>query len=547
MLALEHTLITLLLLVGLINARPRLHPAAWVAVAGGLGLAFIAPAWPLPLAWDVLAAAAIPLLLWQAARQLAGSVWPARAREAILYLVTAAAIAGVLGLPSALPPAGAVLFGLLAASMVWRGGDESGRPGALGLIGPLALAFLLTEIAPAVEAPGRYLLGLLGGAGVGCLAAYGSAQVALRLRPGRAREGVNLGQAYLAYLAATLLDLSGVAAATLSVAVYLAYGTRRNLWPAGDVQPRPLDARPVFAAAALALGFFAWQTHVALSVPLVAETLLSMAIAWAAVALGRRLLTPALRGERSAASQVARATALVAAGLLLWPREVLLEPAPLGFALAAAVLAAALARLALAPVLRLYAWLDEAGVDREAPEALAGGLCVGDLMTRAVVTAGPATLLPDLARLLADHPSGCVPIVDEAGGLLGLVTAGDLFPRQAHIPRSDRRYTALFEQPVSPERLPEAYAALGMDRRAGEVMTARLVWTCEHDPLGLAVRRMVESGHSRLPVVDRPPEEGGRLVGLLTRTDVIRLLTRGRGAGESTTAAPAPPTERPSG
>ena len=78
-------------------------------------------------------------------------------------------------------------------------------------------------------------------------------------------------------------------------------------------------------------------------------------------------------------------------------------------------------------------------------------------------------------------------------------------------------------------------------------MTARMVWAREHDPLGLAVRRMVESGHSRLPVVDRPPEEGGRLVGLLTRTDVIRLLTRGPGAGESVAAGQKPPTERPSG
>lgn len=539
MLALEHTLIMLLLLVGLINARPRLHPAAWLAVAGALALAFFAPARPLPLPWEALAAAAIPLLLWQAARQLAGSVWPVDGREAALYLLTAAAIAAVLGLPAALPPAGAALFGLLAASMVWRGGEDGGRPAALGLIGPLALAFLLAEIAPAVEAPGRYLLALLGGAGIGCLVAYGAAQVAVRLRAGRFQQAVHLGQAYAAYLAAALLDLSGVAAATLSVAVYLAYGTHRGLWPAGEVRPRPLDGRPVFALAALALAFFGWQTHVPFGVPIVVETLISMAIVSGALWLGRRWRTASPGGARTALPQVARATALVAAGLLLWPRQVLLEPAPLGFALAAAVLAAALARLALTPVLRLYAWLDEAGVEGQEPDAVMAGLSVGDLMTRDVTTAGPETPLPELARLLADHPTGCVPIVGEAGELLGLVTAGDLFPRRAHIPRSDRRYTALFDQPVSPERLSEAYAALGGERRAAEVMSTRLVWAAAHEPLSLAVRRMVESGHSRLPVADRAPQQGGRLLGLLTRSDVIRLLAQRHGQGDSGSAGAA--------
>jgi hypothetical protein len=78
MTALEHTLIMLLLLIGLLNARPRLHALMQVAIAVGLGLAFVAPIRPLSLPWDWLSALAIPLLLWKPGRRLGNARGPAR-------------------------------------------------------------------------------------------------------------------------------------------------------------------------------------------------------------------------------------------------------------------------------------------------------------------------------------------------------------------------------------------------------------------------------------------------------------------------------------
>src|SRR3989304_814131 len=96
MTALEHSLIILLLLVGLLNARPRLPSLARWAVAGALALAFIAPAAPIDLPWDWLGAPGVPLLLWQAARRLIGARWPADRRDIGLWILIIVGIGAAL-------------------------------------------------------------------------------------------------------------------------------------------------------------------------------------------------------------------------------------------------------------------------------------------------------------------------------------------------------------------------------------------------------------------------------------------------------------------
>lgn len=172
MITLEHSLIILLLLVSLLQARPKLPIAGRWATAAALALALVVPAEPLILPWDWLAAFVIPLLLWQAARLLASGRWRADRRDLALWLLTVGGIVAVLIFTSALPLMGTLLYGLLAASMAWRAAEEGQTATPLGQIGPVALVFLLAEIAPAVEAPGRYALAMVGGAALGSLVGY---------------------------------------------------------------------------------------------------------------------------------------------------------------------------------------------------------------------------------------------------------------------------------------------------------------------------------------------------------------------------------------
>jgi len=525
MTALEHSLIILLLLVGLLNARPRLPSLARWAVAGALALAFIAPAAPIDLPWDWLAALVVPLLLWQAARRLIGARWPADRRDIGLWILIIVGIGAALLFTSELALPGALLFGLLAASMAWRATEDGGTPTYLGQLGPLALAFLLAEIAPAVEAPDRYALALAGGAGLGAVIGYIGVHIAQGRSVGRPRDAASIGQVYLVYGIAWLLDLSSVAAAMFAVIVYVAYGTRRGLWSNGVVRPTPIDAGPVYGLAVIALAFFAWQTHVPLTPILLLEVGLGLAVTGMAVWAGRVLKSQTFYAERSFLSVIVRVGLLLVPVLLLWPRGVLIDPALLALALLAAGAATLGAHVALTPLLSLYAWLDEVGAEVARADQAVTALPVRDLMAREFATARPDTPVPDLARRLLESPTGCVLIVEASGRLMGIVTESDLFVKAERLPRTGLTYPALFKEPVLPEQLPNVYAQIGSKHVASDVMNSNVVWVKDSQSVSRAIRLMAQHGFRRLPVVNADPASGGQVVGVLTRADIIRWLS----------------------
>jgi CBS domain-containing protein len=52
-------------------------------------------------------------------------------------------------------------------------------------------------------------------------------------------------------------------------------------------------------------------------------------------------------------------------------------------------------------------------------------VCVGDIMTRDVVTVAPDAALVDVATLMLERKLGCVPVVEGDGTLLGIITEAD--------------------------------------------------------------------------------------------------------------------------
>src|SRR5919109_2170529 len=214
MVTLEHTLVILLLLVGLLNAKPKIPKLAGWAIAAALVLVLIAPAAVILLPWAWLSALVIPILLWQLFQRLAEAHMRVELRDVAIWSAMVLGIGGILFLTSELTAAGSFMFGLLAASMVWRAVEEDRQPTHLGQLGPLALAFLLAEIAPAVEAPGRYGIALITGAGIGALVGYVAVGAAQRIQQSAWHNILSIGQVYLAYGMAAFLNLSGVAAAT---------------------------------------------------------------------------------------------------------------------------------------------------------------------------------------------------------------------------------------------------------------------------------------------------------------------------------------------
>ena len=134
---------------------------------------------------------------------------------------------------------------------------------------------------------------------------------------------------------------------------------------------------------------------------------------------------------------------------------------------------------------------------------------VEELMTSPVHTAAPDSSLKELARTLVERGMGCVPIVDAAGALIGIVTEADLMRLELH--RDPRRHL----RPDRDERSSPPPAT------AAEIMTTPVVAVPVDFDVADAARIMIEQHITRIPVVD-----GEEVVGIVSRTDLLRLLTR---------------------
>src|SRR5512132_2183618 len=116
---------------------------------------------------------------------------------------------------------------------------------------------------------------------------------------------------------------------------------------------------------------------------------------------------------------------------------------------------------------------------------------VQDVMTRDVVVAHPTTSFKKLTRLLAEHRIAALPVVDDAGHPVGVVSETDLTARQVAEDLVDAGSTA------------------------ADVMTTPAVTVHPETPVVGAARRLQDRKVRRLLVVDR----AGTLAGIVTRTD----------------------------
>ena len=144
---------------------------------------------------------------------------------------------------------------------------------------------------------------------------------------------------------------------------------------------------------------------------------------------------------------------------------------------------------------------------------------VRDIMTTDPVTVTPDMTVTEAARLMVDRGIGALPVV-EADELLGIVTEGDLimqdvkleFPTYLHLLDGYVLYpgaTARFEN-----ELKKAVAASVRD-----VMTPDPLTIQAGASVGDAATLLVDRDVSRLPVL-----EGERLVGIVSKSDVVRSL-----------------------
>jgi CBS domain-containing protein len=147
---------------------------------------------------------------------------------------------------------------------------------------------------------------------------------------------------------------------------------------------------------------------------------------------------------------------------------------------------------------------------------------VADIMERDPATVSPDDDVETVIRLLREQELPGVPVVNEAGRCVGIVTENDLVLRDEeadlHLPHHlDIMGGVIFIESMKhfEERVRKAFAS-----RVEDMMTADPVTVAPDAPVEEAARLISQNKHNRLPVV-----EHGRLVGVVTRVDVLDALT----------------------
>jgi CBS domain-containing protein len=148
---------------------------------------------------------------------------------------------------------------------------------------------------------------------------------------------------------------------------------------------------------------------------------------------------------------------------------------------------------------------------------------VGDIMDADPVSVSPEDDVETVVRLMRRHELPGVPVVNEGGRCVGIVTEADLIisgeEGDLHLPHYlEILGGVVFLEPLRhfEERLRKAFASNVSDMMTRDPVTIDPDATVEQ-----AARVIAETGHNRLPVV-----EHGRLVGVVTRLDVLAAMAR---------------------
>ncbi len=143
------------------------------------------------------------------------------------------------------------------------------------------------------------------------------------------------------------------------------------------------------------------------------------------------------------------------------------------------------------------------------------------------------TLLTAAQRML-EHRLGGLPVVNEAGKLVGLIEVDDLLPHPENVPFSEVEALRLFGEWVDPGSVESIYRQY-QSRPVSAAMRTDLAVVSPDDPLETALMRMMQDRqYRRVLVVD----EHGQLVGTLTRSDFLRLFVMQGASTPNPTTSP---------
>ncbi|MEY3401823.1 MAG: hypothetical protein RLZZ86_1438, partial [Cyanobacteriota bacterium] len=145
---------------------------------------------------------------------------------------------------------------------------------------------------------------------------------------------------------------------------------------------------------------------------------------------------------------------------------------------------------------------------------------VADVMSHNPILVSPQTPLKEAIQILAEKRISGLPVIDDAGKLVGIISETDLMWQETGV--TPPAYIMILDSviylqnPGTYER--DLHKALG--QTVGEVMSKNPVAISPDKSLKEAAQLIQNHKVQRLPVLDN----GGNVIGILTRGDIIRAM-----------------------
>src|SRR6516164_5922447 len=139
---------------------------------------------------------------------------------------------------------------------------------------------------------------------------------------------------------------------------------------------------------------------------------------------------------------------------------------------------------------------------------------VKDIMTTRVIWVRKDTTFREMAAALHEYRISAFPVVDEDRKVIGVVSEADMLTKAA------------VDEGIIAGLLHHRDQAKARGITAGDLMTTAVVAVRPEDTVEHAAKLMYHRGVKRLPVTD----ESGRLVGIISRADVLSVFDRTDGA-----------------
>jgi len=139
-----------------------------------------------------------------------------------------------------------------------------------------------------------------------------------------------------------------------------------------------------------------------------------------------------------------------------------------------------------------------------------------DVMVRDVVTVKPDTPVADVVDLLIEHDISALPVVDDEGNVIGIISESDLMRREE---LGTEKHRPRWIEAMTPASTLAREFAKSHGRRVGEIMSREVVSATEDMSLAEIAALLEKHRIKRVPILrDR------KLVGIVSRSNLIQAL-----------------------